>query len=81
MSKDTYEKLGIALAALMGIALLMVCTGSAIAAICKPCPEITANLLTPLCGAGMALAVVTAMFGIPFSVFAILDQMKEDDDV
>ena len=63
----------------MAIAVLMVCIPEAIAAIFEPSAATTANCLTPIAGIGLTLAIVTAMYGIPYSILTIIDQMEDDD--
>ena len=73
------KTVGVAILVLMAIAALMVCIPEAIAIILEPSVAVTVNCLTPIAGIGLTLAIVTAMFGIPYSILTAIDQMEEDD--
>ena len=73
------KTVGVAIFVLMVIAVLMVSAPEAIAAIFEPSTAMTVNCLTPIAGIGLTLAIVTAMFGIPYSVLVAMDQMEDDD--
>ena len=73
------KTVGVAILVLMVIAVLMVSAPEAIAAIFEPSTAMTVNCLTPIAGIGLTLAIVTAMFGIPYSVLVAMDQMEDDD--
>ena len=75
------KTVGVAILVLMAIAVLMVCIPEAIAAIFEPSTSVTVNCLTPIAGIGLTLALVTAMFGVPYSILTAIDQMGGGDDV